>query len=455
MSTTSASASFPRRQGGAIVYTVIVLFVLIGFVGLAIDWGYMTWTAQKLQNAADAAALAGAQEVWHSHSDARDAAINLAALNEAGSKPVTLNRNMSNNAKGDVVMGKYDIATKTFTATGDRTVTNAVLVVARRTTGSGAGPLPLFFGPIFSKKSADVSRYGIAVALGRPDWSSVLALNTKDPNSLHIFGSSTIDLGEGSIHVNSSSGQSTLFQGTNFTFVGSEVNIVGGYHEKGNANIENATDINPGEPALSDPLGSLPAPPFEPLRVPPSVITATNDGILRTYDPGYYPQGLRMTGGKVFLNPGIYILGNEGATHAFDTNGGDITGYEVMFYIAKGGVNHNGNGTVRLTPPQADLPGTPWVNESIYKGIQFFQARGNTSPSLLNGTGVFTGTALDVNSAAGAMYFPSATLTVSGTGVQYIDSFVADKIVMSGSGQKYVTRGYDDVKGDDPVYLVE
>src|SRR5688572_23932530 len=94
MSTTSAT--FPRRQGGAIVYTVIVLFVLIGFVGLAIDWGYMTWTAQKLQSASDAAALAGAQQVWRSHSAARDAALDFAALNEAGRKALTLNRNEIN-----------------------------------------------------------------------------------------------------------------------------------------------------------------------------------------------------------------------------------------------------------------------------------------------------------------------------------------------------------------------
>ena len=62
-----------RRRGSVIVYTAIVMFVIVGFVGLAIDWGYMTWTAQKLQTTADAAALAGAQQVWWSQSDARTA----------------------------------------------------------------------------------------------------------------------------------------------------------------------------------------------------------------------------------------------------------------------------------------------------------------------------------------------------------------------------------------------
>src|SRR5262249_25971012 len=88
----------PRRAGGALVYTAIVLFVLIGFAGLAIDWGYMTWTAQKLQIVADAAALAGAQQVWWNHVDARNAAINLASKNEAGGKMIALNSNDTNDS---------------------------------------------------------------------------------------------------------------------------------------------------------------------------------------------------------------------------------------------------------------------------------------------------------------------------------------------------------------------
>src|SRR3954471_19460275 len=104
-----------RHRGGVIVFTVIVMLVLIGFTGLAIDWGYMTWNAQKLQNAADAAALAGAQQVWWSQVDARTKAVALGSMNEAGGKPVALDSNTTNDAAGDIVIGKYDRATKTFT----------------------------------------------------------------------------------------------------------------------------------------------------------------------------------------------------------------------------------------------------------------------------------------------------------------------------------------------------
>src|SRR5437762_7435260 len=105
------------RRGGMLVYTAIVIFVLIGFVGLAIDWGYMTWTAQNLQNAADAAALAGAQQVWWSHDDARAAAISFAGRNYAGGKTVQLKSNDVNDAAGDLVIGHYDRDAHTFTPT--------------------------------------------------------------------------------------------------------------------------------------------------------------------------------------------------------------------------------------------------------------------------------------------------------------------------------------------------
>src|SRR4051794_35895018 len=184
--TRSARARHRRHAGGAIVYAAIVLLVLIGFVGLAIDWGYMTWTAQKLQNGADAAALAGAQEVWWSKSAAREQAITYAAYNEAGGKPVTLRDNLTNDPNGDVIIGIYSRAAGTFTPSTSRTQANSVRVVARRQTNSAAGALPLFFGPIFGKKTSEVARYAIAIAIGGPAENSVISLNNSDPKSFYI-----------------------------------------------------------------------------------------------------------------------------------------------------------------------------------------------------------------------------------------------------------------------------
>jgi len=429
------------------VYTVIVLLVLIGFVGLAIDWGYMTWTAQKLQNGADAAALAGAQQVWMSHTNAREAAVNYAARNEAGNKPVTLNSNPTNDPAGDVVIGVYDRAAKTFTPSTDRMVANSVRVVARRTTGSAAGPLPLFFGPIFNKKTSEVARYAIAVALGGPAENSVIALNSKDPKSFYIWGNGYLDLGEGSAQVDSNNNAGAVFQGTSLTFKAGQVNMVGAWDEKGNPNL-NSVDLNPHEPYVADPLAGLPVPTIgSPMT--PQLIDPPASGVTHYY-PGYYPKGLHLNNDdNAYLHPGVYILenGTKKATDpAFDISGhATLTAYGVMFYIKFGNVELNGTGDVHITGP----------DDGTYKGIQFFQARDNKAEAHFNGTGLLTGEAADVDSGAGTFYFPSATVKLNGTGDMFMESLISDKIEVGGDGRKTITKGYDGRHGGDEVFLVE
>ena len=48
------------RRGVALVWVAILAMVLIGMLGMAIDAGVVALARQQLQNAADAAALAGA-----------------------------------------------------------------------------------------------------------------------------------------------------------------------------------------------------------------------------------------------------------------------------------------------------------------------------------------------------------------------------------------------------------
>ncbi len=52
-----------ERKGIALVWAVLVLFVMLGIVGLSLDWGKLSLNVHQLQIAADAAALAGAQVV--------------------------------------------------------------------------------------------------------------------------------------------------------------------------------------------------------------------------------------------------------------------------------------------------------------------------------------------------------------------------------------------------------
>lgn len=71
---------FTNEDGQVLVLFALVLVVLMGFAALAVDVGSMTLTKTKLQSAADAAALAGAQDL-PVESTAEDTAVEYAKKN--------------------------------------------------------------------------------------------------------------------------------------------------------------------------------------------------------------------------------------------------------------------------------------------------------------------------------------------------------------------------------------
>ncbi len=66
--------------------------------------------------------------------------------------------------EGDVVVGRYNRLTRTFTPTTE--IPNALKVVARRTEDSLGGPVSLNFGPIANVDTVNISRLAIAIATG-------------------------------------------------------------------------------------------------------------------------------------------------------------------------------------------------------------------------------------------------------------------------------------------------
>jgi len=441
-----------RQRGVTLVWAAITMFVLVGFVALAVDFGYAYYTTQKLQNAADAAALAGAQRVWFSHGEARERAMEYSAANEAGGDAVLLDENASNDPEGDIVIGIYDKATRSFTPSTDKMKANAVMVNAKRREGSPNGPLPLVWGGIFGVDSTEFSRWGIAVADGGPHYSDLIALNDDDPLSFYIYGHGHLDLGSGTAQVNSSDPKAAMYQGTHITYLYKETNIVGGYDERGNPKVTEQGDQNEGEDYVPDPLASLPTPAYNPAQPAGTVITGSGSAETR-FSPGYYPGGLNMQAGQhVVLEPGIYILGDD-----FELNGhSTLEGYNTMFYLVNGSVKDNGTGQVYLTPTTMD----PYAQHHL----QFWQAPGNTEMATFNGNSVWTSAAEDdpatpdvdeSTQGTGTLYFPDATLELGGNGEMYFNGLIADKIVVYGDGEKHVTSGYDGDEGGDKVWLVE
>lgn len=164
-----------NQKGLATVYVALMLFALVGFVGLAIDIGYMYLAKTQLQNAADAAALAAVATLDGSNSFvqsvARTEAQKFAAYNKCAGEQVYMDLNPNNKSDGDIVIGYWDGSDFTDVLPEGQ-VYNAVKTVARRTTETQEGvsaqnkPVSVFFGKIFNMTA--ISASAPATALSQP-----------------------------------------------------------------------------------------------------------------------------------------------------------------------------------------------------------------------------------------------------------------------------------------------
>ena len=94
-------ARLRRESGQAMVFMVFALMGFVGMAGLVIDGGSWLRSQRQLQTAADAAALAGAQELPLDQSSARDNAVSYAQQNHP--RPVTTNITFPTAGEIDVV----------------------------------------------------------------------------------------------------------------------------------------------------------------------------------------------------------------------------------------------------------------------------------------------------------------------------------------------------------------
>jgi len=80
-----------KEEGNVLVLSAFALVVLLGFAALAIDVGVILTARSQLQNAVDAAALAGVSGLLTSQTLATDRAINIAGSNDCLNQPVAIN----------------------------------------------------------------------------------------------------------------------------------------------------------------------------------------------------------------------------------------------------------------------------------------------------------------------------------------------------------------------------
>lgn len=401
-----------RNEGIATIWTALLLVVLVGFIGLAVDVGLMVWTGQQLQITADAAALAGAAKIRQGESLARDAAQNTAVANVAAGVNIELRRNDANAPNGDIIVGRFDRDDGTFDPNG---IPNAVLVNARRTADSPNGSLGLVFASVLGFNSTDIERQAIAM-IGGGTGTGMLILDNNEECALKIFGNPTLNVFDGAIQVNSEHECGTCIQGDPIVEA-AEINAVGGICTTGLP--DDLPDLNEDQPPIPDPLADLPDPVWDPNN-DLGAITDDNGGT--PYQPGYYSGGIDLEGGDTVLEPGIYIVDGPGLQIGGNA---DFTAEGVMFFITGTGfVNLAGTGNIHITPPDPDLYSYPDVD--TYEGVAMFQDRENANEGTVIGT-----SNMDLE---GTYYFPQNKINLGGTANQFGNQFIAWQAEIFGNG---------------------
>lgn len=155
-----------RGESGVVIFlAAIALLMILAFGALVIDGGHIYQVNTKCQATADGAALAAAYEL-------PDLVAAEAAALEYGMKNMPVSENGTVIQADDVVFGKWNFSTRTFTPTTDPLEANAVQVTTHRS-NSNNNPLPLTLGNALGFSTTDISRSAIAAfgALGIWDLS--------------------------------------------------------------------------------------------------------------------------------------------------------------------------------------------------------------------------------------------------------------------------------------------
>ena len=477
-----------RQRGIALVLTAVFLLVLVGVVGLSLDWGKVSFNAHQVQNAADAAALAGAQKVKWNHQEAVDRAVALAGQNYAEARQVILRPTLQpepfdgNEDALDVILGRWVVQNREFFPTLD--APNAVKAIVRRMNGFGddARPVSLVFGGVFKVPTANVRRKATAWCFDSSGAGLICLSATAEPGLL-IQGNARLDVEHGGVQVNSTAEgikrDAALYVEGNPTVDAGQINVVGaidpapgpGEWDRYFGDIDG--DVQPfsvisGAPPIADPLATIMGTNRLDLPVDTNgqYVYRTLATITDTCDlaPGYYPGGINITrtGAMVRLLPSLdpcvppiyYLGGGTDGKSGLCVNGGNLIGHGVTLYITKdyvsaggqyGKVDLEGNGIIEMTSPGEEM--NPKVITGKL-GITIWQDPDNPRQATFNGTGAMNIT--------GTLYFPTALVDIEGTPGQMGNQVIAGSVTVNGRAKILVNYdGRNNIPGGSKIMIVE
>ncbi len=380
-----------EESGQALVFMLLCMTCILGFVGFATDVGMLLRAKRVVQTAADSGAVAGAAELGQT--DLTPTAAALAATAQNG---------ITNGSNGATVTVNIppQYATPAHTGSncgpgGDAPCYVEVIVSQKQ---------PTFFMKVFQNlfNLGPITVSARAVAALAKSNGCTYTLGSSGPG-IAVTGNATMDVPNCGIFDDSNSGNALDISG-NAALNAKAIGVAGSYSNTGNGSVT-PTPI-PGMVPESDPLASLPEP--SPSSYPSC--SAYQPGS-KTLTQGCY-SGIMIAGNTTLnLNPGLYVIDGDLTLSGNIT----VTGTDVTIYLM-GGTNISSNVTLDLTAPTS----------GVYNGVLFFQSRSNSNPAVIGGN---SGSTLE-----GILYFPNASLTVTGnSGSTIYSDFIAQSLTLNGN----------------------
>lgn len=471
-STTELAAPRPidRRSddGQIVVIFAIAIVSLLAIAALVFDVGQNLLDRRTEQNAADAAALAGARYLpanpgrWSGRCSG--ATISFPPAQRACE--VAADNGFVDGVNGRSVMVKIPPGPEsTFSNLPDY-----IEVQVGSTRAS-------FFAGILGAAAQQTGALGVARngAAGALPYS-LLALDPSGCSVSKITGSpgSSVVV-DGAIQVDSNCPTSALLVSGNGLINAPSCDIVGAMQVSGGA-TNNCAVYDPGAQVSGDPLRNLDTPAVpatlgnviaigaskpvpaacpkgQPVTAAILAAAPTTCNFTASYSatdtyrlyPGYYPGGITMKSGIFYLEPGIYWLAGTGfqmngtgATVISVDAGGTTFGGGVLVYnseteafdaqcAANPAYNAGCFGPIKLNGSTSTVMLKP-IQTTIYKGMVIFQDRANTNTITLNGSA----TTFDIE---GTIYAPKALVQLNGSGtVSMAAQIIAYDFQANGSG---------------------
>lgn len=279
------------EQGASLILVSASILLVLGVAALAIDIGHAQTERLRLQNAADAAALAGSCEIPDDAATARDTAGDYAFLGVNATPPLSQTCDTDTCCFDD---GVFTLRVTTPYANPGFAVPPDELIRVQMCSQS-----PTFFARIFQAGGIGVCGDAVAAADAGPD--CVLCVLSPSGTSVRQTGSGTLNVTGGDFVVNSADPSAIDISGSGTITADEEIGVNGGYSAPSGAISPEPTHADP----VPDPLAHLPVPS---LSGPPAAKVQTSGNGDVTLSAGVYSEIKPSSSGQLTLLPGVYVV---------------------------------------------------------------------------------------------------------------------------------------------------